>query len=656
MTSPATMHSMHTEHTRATDYNADELSTKSALLGIAAAALGGAVVALLGFYAFKTVSLPAFSTSMVTRALCTVGIVLTLLLVGVLCVKWIYDTHRPAFTRPKWRTWLTYAACYLSPALLVLSAIGLPLSASKLWLDGVQVDQVFRTQFLTRTTDQMGYADMNYEGLPTFYPMGWFWLGGRVANLLHMPGWEVFQPWALISISMCGCLLVPLWQRLVGSLPVATAIALVTTAVTLTVNAEEPYSAVIAMGVPAVAVLAARAFNGSWLSTLGVALYLGFSACFYTLFTGAIALTVVSLVAIATAIYERSLRPLMHLVVIGVGSLAIAAVAWTPYLLATFRAEAPLESAAQHYLPEEGTQIPVPFLSFSIIGALCLIGLIYMAMRLEDAAVRALVIATLGTYLWVVMSMVVTLAGSTLLGFRLESIIVLLFATAGVLCLAEIRLLGIPTLYPARFSETTNKRITAVFAIFLVFGGIYYAQHIPEANEDALDHAYTDTDGNGERADRFASDSSQDYLKIREFIDSHGYAPNATTVMTDEKLFMAYHPYWGFNAFTSHYANPLGEFSARNAQIEAWGKDSWEQTPAEFQKAIESAKWNGPDVVIFRGSLEEPGDGFKIHLAEDIYPNQPNVRYRAVFFNPDVFEEGWDTKQVGPFVVAVRSH
>ncbi|NTS21824.1 arabinofuranosyltransferase, partial [Bacteroides fragilis] len=51
---------------------------------------------------------------------------------------------------------------------------------------------------------------------------------------------------------------------------------------------------------------------------------------------------------------------------------------------ATFRAEAPLESAAQHYLPEEGTQIPVPFLSFSIIGALCLIGLIYMAMRLED--------------------------------------------------------------------------------------------------------------------------------------------------------------------------------------------------------------------------------------------------------------------------------
>ncbi len=30
------------------------------------------------------------------------------------------------------------------------------------------------------------------------------------------------------------------------------------------------------------------------------------------------------------------------------------------------------------------------------------------------------------------------------------------------------------------------------------------------------------------------------YIKIREYIDSHGYVPNQTVVMTDEKLFMAY--------------------------------------------------------------------------------------------------------------------
>ena len=39
---------------------------------------------------------------------------------------------------------------------------------------------------------------------------------------------------------------------------------------------------------------------------------------------------------------------------------------------------------------------------------------------------------------------------------------------------------------------------------------------------------------------------------------------------------------------------------------------------------------------MFRGDLENKDDGFKFHLAEDIYPNQPNIRYRAVFFNADV--------------------
>lgn len=75
------------------------------------------------------------------------------------------------------------------------------------------------------------------------------------------------------------------------------------------------------------------------------------------------------------------------------------------------------------------------------------------------------------------------------------------------------------------------------------------------------------------------------YIKIREYIDSHGYVPNQTVVMTDEKLFMAYNPYLGFNAFTSNYANPLGEFSSRNEQIEAWGRDSWNQTPQQFIKS-----------------------------------------------------------------------
>lgn len=121
---------------------------------------------------------------------------------------------------------------------------------------------------------------------------------------------------------------------------------------------------------------------------------------------------------------------------------------------------------------------------------------------------------------------------------------------------------------------------------------------------------------------------------------------------------MAYYPYFGYNAFTSHYANPLGEFSVRNEQMERWANLSQEATPEEFVQALDSDPWHSPDVILFRGSIDDPGEGYKIHLAEDIYPNQPNVRFRSIFFNPEVFEDEalWTMKQVGPFVVASRDN
>lgn len=55
-----------------------------------------------------------------------------------------------------------------------------------------------------------------------------------------------------------------MWRRLTGSLPTALAIAAVTTAVVLTEVPEEPYAAVVAMFLPAAAIMAYRAARGSW--------------------------------------------------------------------------------------------------------------------------------------------------------------------------------------------------------------------------------------------------------------------------------------------------------------------------------------------------------------------------------------------------------
>ena len=615
----------------------DTTSFLGVLVGMAAAAIGGGLVTLIAWFVFKQVSLPAFNTSMVTRGLSTAGIVVTVVIVAGLLYLW---TKRGVQGKGP-LAWLTVVVAYLSPALIVICSLGMPLSASKLWLHGVQVDQVFRTQFLTRMTVEGGYADMNYADMPTFYPMGWFWLGGRMANLLGLQGWEAFQPWSLVSIAMACCLLVPVWQRLTGSLPLGTIIALTTTALTLTLAVDEPYSAVIALGVPAAAIMCSRAFHGSWGATAGLLVFLGISATFYTLFTGAIAVTVVSFVALVTAIVERSFKPIVRLAVIGFGSLAIAAIAWGPYLLAVLRADFPTETAAQHYLPAEGTEIPVPFLAPSIVGLLCLIGIVYLVIRVKNVHIRTLGWALIGVYLWIVASMVLPLLGTTLLGFRLEILVVLIMATAGVLGLAH--------LYE---QYRTREYLAAVVAVITALAGIFYMQEIPAEHQTAIDSAYSDTDGNGERADKFPADSARYYSEIDEFFQDH----NADVVMTDEKLFMAYYPYYGFNAFTAHYANPLGQFKQRNEEMATWAENSWDQSPQEFVDTLENNPWDVPNAMIFRGDIESPDDGYKAHLAVDIFPNQPNVRYDAILFDPEVFNDPdlWDVKQIGPFVVAAR--
>ncbi|WP_055122486.1 galactan 5-O-arabinofuranosyltransferase [Corynebacterium oculi] len=644
----------------------DRLGRRGTLLAMALAPVAGAVFTLVLWFLAKQVTLPAFSTSMVTRALATAGSAAVLLVVGVLMAWWLRGG-----VVPRWRRALTYAAAYVAPAALVFSTTGVPLSATRLYIDGLQVDQAFRTQFLSRMAQTTSLADMNYIDMPTYYPPTWFWLGGRMANLLGMPGWEVYQPWALVSIAAAACLLVPVWQRLVGSLPAATAIALVSTCLMLQLGPQEPYAIIVALGVPALSLVARRALAGSWFATAGVAVFLGVSATMYTLFTALAAGSVV-VMALVVAAARRSWRPLLHLVVAGTGSILLALSTWGPYLWAALHSRERSGATAMHYLPGEGAEFPLPFLAASIVGVLCMVGLVYLVLHWRRPAEGALLLVLLCQYAWCLASMVLTIGGVTLLGFRVEMLVALQLATAGVMGFGWLRRQGLGALYPDRFSPQWQRRITVVLVVVLSLAGVKYAQDIPTHHQENLDYAYSDTDGYGERADRFAPNAAQYYGQIDEEIRRHGHDPADTVVLADENRFMSFHPYYGFQAFTSHYANPLGEFDRRNAAIEDWALRSWEELadPAAFDAAVEAesqeGSWRAPDVFIFRGDLEaeeETGaeeaaatSGFKIHLAEDIYPNHPNIRFKGVFFNPASFADAsrWATAQIGPFVVVTR--
>lgn len=638
----------------AENYTADKLSIRTTVLAMFATGLGSALFTLACWLVLKTTNLPAFGGSYVSRALSTAGSIMVLVAVGALVFFWLRDAHKGA-KPPRWRVLLTYLVTYLSPAAIVVTSIGLPLSATRLYLDGVTIDQGFRTQFLTRLAAEPGLPDMNYEGMPSFYPGGWFWLGARLANLLGLPGWAAYQPWALVSIGAVACVLVPLWQRLTGSLPIAVTIALVSIAIFLVMSPEEPYAGIVALGIPAAAVLMSRTLDNSWPAAAALAVYLGLSAATYTIFTAAIAMSVVVIALMYALLIERSFQPVLKLAVVGISSSLIALVVWGPYLWQILRGAPISNSSATHYLPWEGTQLPLPFFSFTLIGLLCLIGLGFLVFRFQDHDVRSLGITLVIVYGWIVASMVFTLSGNTLLGFRLDILVTLILATAGVLGIADLRLNGLSRVWPEQLSARARIQISAAMAVILFAAGVSYVQRIPNHARVAIDLAYTDTDGYGDRADRFPADSAKYFAEIDSFIQSEGYQPTSTVVLTDVKDFMSFYPYYGFQAFTGHYANPLGRFEERNKLIEEWATRSHTdlKDPQRFQAELQKAPWRSPDVFILHGDASDPKSTWKYDLAEDIYPNNPNVRFRGVFFNPAVFE-GWHVKQIGPLVVVVK--
>ena len=140
----------------------------------------------------------------------------------------------------------------------------------------------------------------------------------------------------------------------------------------------------------------------------------------------------------------------------------------------------------------------------------------------------------------------------------------------------------------------------------------------------------------------------------------HGFATETgkrrdeIVVMTADYSFLSYYPYYGFQGLTSHYANPLAQFDKRTAAIESWGK----LTDAdEFAAALDALPFEAPTAFLMRrGGAADSDGGYTLRLAEDVYPNQPNVRRYTVELDAGLFAAPHFTVQtIGPFVLAIRN-
>lgn len=601
-----------------------------------AAAVAG-VVAVISLRAIASVNWPAYPSSNQLHALTTVGQVGCL--VGLLAVGWLW--------RRGTARWLAQLGGLVFVSAFSVVTLGMPLGATKLYLHGISVDQQFRTEYLTRLTDSSALADMTYKGLPPFYPPGWFWIGGRVAALTGTPAWEMYKPWAITSITIAVAVALVLWWRMIR-FEYALIVTAATAAVTLAYSSPEPYSAMITVLLPPVLVLTwsglragERAAHAGWAAVIGAGIFLGFTATFYTLLFVFSAFTV-TLMAVLVAAAGRRIDPLIRLAVIAVIAAALGATTWLPFALRVARDPVSNTGSAFHYLPADGAELTFPMLQFTLLGALCMLGTLWLVVRARTSTrAGALAIGVVAVYLWSLLSMLTTLARTTLLSFRLQPTLTVLLAAAGAFGFIE----------GTRALAGRSRSVLPVAVALGLAGAIGFSQDIPGVLRADITIAYTDTDGHGHRGDRRPPSAEKYYPAIDATIAQLTRTPrDETVVLTADYSFLSYYPYWGFQGLTSHYANPLAQFDKRAAAIKAWSKL---KSADQLVHALDTLPWQPPTVFLMRRGAN---DTYTLRLAEDVYPNQPNVRRYTVDFKAALFADPrFTVKDIGPFVLAVRT-
>ncbi|MDV3123854.1 galactan 5-O-arabinofuranosyltransferase [Mycobacterium sp. 21AC1] len=622
------------------------------------AVLISSAVAGVAIAAIARVEWPAYNTSNQLHALTTVGQFGCL--AGLLAAGWIWRRGR--------RTLARLAALTFLSAFSVVT-LAMPLGATKLYLFGVSVDQQFRTEYLTRLTDTPGLHDMTYIGLPPYYPAGWFWMGGRIAAATGTPAWEMYKPWSIVSITIAAALAFVLWTTMIR-FEYALIATTAGTAAMLAYSPAEPYAAIITILLPPVFVLAWSGFaaharsttdggrtrNGGWAAVIGVGIFLGVTALLYTLLFLYCAFTL-AIMGLALAVARRQFDPLLRGIVIAGIAGGIALLTWAPYLLAALRGQPAASGTAQHYLPEAGAQLTFPMLSFTLLGALCMVGTLWLVVRArsstrdgdqrsrEEQIAAALAIAVLAVYAWSLLSMLTTLAGTTLLSFRLQPTLTVLLTTAGAFGFVEAA-----QAIARRYRPETGRRVIAAAATVGAIGAVTFSQDIPDVLRPDIAVAYTDTDGSGQRADRRPPGAERYYAEIDARVLAATGAPrNQTVVLTADYSFLSYYPYYGFQGLTSHYANPLAQFDKRAEAIEGWATMT---SADEFVAALDEMPWPPPTVFLMRHGAN---DTYTLRLASDVYPNQPNVRRYHVELDSALFDDPrFEVSDVGPFVLAIR--
>ncbi|MDQ0377993.1 arabinofuranosyltransferase [Amycolatopsis thermophila] len=555
----------------------------------------------------------------------------------------------------RWPSWVRVGGSWVALTALSTLLLAIPLQGTRFFLGGSSVDNTFRLQYMERLTETAGLADVNYHGLAAYYPGGWFWLGGRFANLLGLEGWAAYKPYSITWAAVAGVVAFVLWSLVVRRRMALLASVATVLAGFVALGPEEPYAWPTTAWLPPIlvltwAVLRRRERVPAWTLVL-IGVYLGFSGVTYTLHLvfGVFAVVVLALVALALDVRDGEpvgavlKRLLLRLVGIGVVTGLLSLITWGPFILAGGLGK---PNVAAHFLPEISAYFPMPFQTASFFGVLCLAGLVWLVVRArrEPVALVLLVLTAL-VYLWFALSSLALLVRTTLLSFRFIVTVDVALAVAGVFALAEL-VRALPKL-----TEHVRPVRTVAF-VLAVLGAVSVTQTVVGTTmKDTVDTAESDYYPDGWNAN-YGHDPAQDGYWTPQLIatigELTGRPPTGNIVLSAYDRLLSFQPYWGFQQTTPHYANPLAGYTQRNDEIRSWAtaRDS-----AGLIAKLRTNPHEAPNVFVLRraadGTLVMP-------IATDTFPRAVPLRVDDITFAPELFSgPGFERRDVGPFAVIV---